>query len=263
MGELISRAVLVEGFENVDSDTRTLTLLEAADFDVFSELQIDRNFFTFTKNAAYLFRFFEELSGELVEIDALDAADTYGDFAEHIEILKLLRERYKNLCMSRKILERIFLPEYYTLNTEWLAAQEGFEITAEGYLTNFELRLLREMSAATPVLLRFEATPYNGKMQRKLASYGIETAEGHRYGIDLAVMKITETEKTVSSVDIRATPLSERILQSSFVKQKVYEMVNGGIAPERIAVVLPDEGFVPLLRPFDTEGNLNFAMADA
>jgi ATP-dependent helicase/nuclease subunit B len=263
MGELMARAVVAEGYENVDSDTRTLTLLEAADFDVFDELQIERNFFTFTKNSTYLFRFFEELSGELIDIDALDAADTYGDFAEHIEILKLLRERYKSLCTSRRILDRIFLPECYSLNTAWFGSQEGFEIVAEGYLTNFELKLLREIAMHVPVTLLFEATRYNTKMRKKLAAYGIETTRGMHYRIDLAAMQAGASEPVAGAPEIRATPLSERILQSAFVKQKIYEMIQAGIEAERIAVVLPDEGFVPLLRPFDTEGNLNFAMGES
>ncbi|WP_416768685.1 PD-(D/E)XK nuclease family protein [Sulfurimonas sp. ST-25] len=262
MGELMSRAVVVEGFGNVDPDTRTLTLLEAADFDAFSELKIERNFFTFTRNAAYLFRFFEELSGELVDIDALDSADTYGDFAEHIAILKLLRERYRQLCFERKILDRIFVPELYRLNRAWVEAQGAMEVLAEGYLTNFELQLLREIAGLVPLTLRFDATPYNGKMQQKLAELGVETAVGNQYQIDLASLSIAETVPLRHEASIKAMPLSERILQSAFVKQKVYEMISEGIVPERIAVVLPDEGFVPLLRGFDAEGNFNFAMGE-
>ncbi len=262
MGELMARAVIVEGFENVDADTRTLILLEAADFEAFSELNIERNFFTFTKNAAYLFRFFEELSGELVAIDALDAVDTYGDFAEHIAILKLLRERYRALCLERKILDRIFVPELYRLNRDWVATQGALEIVAEGYLTNFELQLLLEIAAVVPVTLRFDATPYNAKMGQKLAALGVKTEEGIQYLIDLCGVRVTESAPLLHEAKIRATPLSERILQSAFIKQKLYEMVTEGIAPERIAVVLPDEGFVPLLRGFDAEGNFNFAMGE-
>jgi len=262
MGELMARAIVVEGYENVDADTRTLALLEAADFDVFAELNIERNFFTFTKNASYLFRFFEELSGELVDIASLDAADTYGDFSEHIEILALLRERFRAICRTRKMIDRIFVPELYTLNTSWLASNEGFNIISEGYLTNFEMKVLREISATVPVVLTFEATPYNMKMQEKLDAMGIKTVEGTRSFIDLNRMEITGSETITNAPETRATPLPERILQTAFIKQKVYEMINGGINPERIAVVLPDEGFVPLFRPFDEEGNFNFAMGE-
>ena len=262
MGELMARAVVVEGFENVDSDTRTLTLLEAADFEAFAELNIERNFFTFTKNASYLFRFFEELSGELLDIDALDAADTYGDFSEHITILKLLRTRYRALCLERRLLDRIFVPELYRLNREWVGTQEGFEIVAEGYLTNFEIKILREVAAFIPVTLVFDATPYNEKMQQKLSAFGIDTVPGQRCRIDLAAMTVFGSEPLESEARIHASPLSERILQAAFIKQKVYEMTRDGINAERIAVVLPDEGFVPLLRRFDAEGNFNFAMGE-
>ncbi|MBD3800308.1 MAG: PD-(D/E)XK nuclease family protein [Campylobacterales bacterium] len=262
MGELMARAVVVEGFGNVDPDTRTLTLLEAADFDAFSELKIERNFFTFTRNASYLFRFFEELSGELVDIDALDTADTYGDFAEHIAILKLLRERYRALCFERRILDRIFVPELYRLNRAWVQGQGAMEVVAEGYLTNFELKVLREIAALIPLTLRFDATPYNGKMQQKLAALGAKTEAGFQYVIALDTLHIEETLPLPNDARIQATPLSERILQSAFIKQKVFEMIGEGIPPERIAVVLPDEGFVPLLRGFDAEGSFNFAMGE-
>lgn len=260
MGELMARALLVEGYENVDSDTRTLILLEAADFEAFCELNIERNFFTFTKNAAYLFRFFEELSGERVDIEALDAADTYGEFAEHIEILKLLRTRYAELCESRKILDRIFVPEYYRLNTDWIASLEALEVVAEGYLTNFEFDVLKSIAKIVPLTLEFEATHYNTKMQQKLLAMGVKTVPGMRYSIDLGSVEIVKKAPVVIEAAISATPLSQRILQAAFVKQKVYEMIDTGIDPERIAVVLPDESFVPLLRQFDAEGNFNFAM---
>ncbi len=260
MGELLSRAVLVEGYESIDADTRTLMLLEAADFEAFAELNIERNFFTFTTNAAYLFRFFEELSGEMVEIDALDTADTYGDFAEHIQILTHLRSRYRALCEEKKIFDRIFLPELYRLNRPWIATLEALEVSAEGYFTRFELGLLREMAEIIPVTLLFEATPYNVKMQERLADIGIETRPGYEYRIDLSRMAIASCDRIETDAAIAATPLSERILQTAFVKQKVYEMITEGMDPERIAVVLPDERFVPLFRPFDEEGNFNFAM---
>lgn len=262
MGELMQRAVVVEGYQSVDDDTRTLLLFEAADFESFAELQIERNFFSFTRNASYLFRFFEELSGELVDIAALDQADTYGDFAEHIAILTLLRERYRNVCLTRRILDRIFLPELYELNTTWIKSLDGLEISAEGYLTNFELKLLFEISELIPVVLAVETTAYNVKMQEKLGLYGFKTKPGYRYRLALDRQCILSEDVSECKAEIRATPLSERIVQTSFIKQKIFEMVSAGIAPERIAVVLPDEGFVPLLRPFDTEGNFNFAMGE-
>ena len=54
IGEFFNRIVSVDGLHNMDEDTRTLLLLEAADFKNFETLNIERNFFTFTENTAYL-----------------------------------------------------------------------------------------------------------------------------------------------------------------------------------------------------------------
>jgi len=65
MSDFISKLCVVQDFKIPDEDSRVLLLLEASDFNAFSKLQIQRNFFTFTKNSTYIFKFFEELSAEM------------------------------------------------------------------------------------------------------------------------------------------------------------------------------------------------------
>lgn len=55
MGEFLQRSLVCDGYTRVDDDTRILLLLEASDFSNFANLQIERNFFTFTQNSSYLF----------------------------------------------------------------------------------------------------------------------------------------------------------------------------------------------------------------
>ena len=55
MNEFISKLCIVKEFKPLDEDSRVLLLLEASDFKAFSSLQIQRNFFTFTKNSSYIF----------------------------------------------------------------------------------------------------------------------------------------------------------------------------------------------------------------
>ncbi|MEJ2414765.1 MAG: PD-(D/E)XK nuclease family protein, partial [Sulfurimonas sp.] len=71
MGEFISKLCIVSGYKHIDDDSRILLLLQASDFKEFAKLQIERNFFTFTKNSSYIFKFFEELSAELYDIKNL------------------------------------------------------------------------------------------------------------------------------------------------------------------------------------------------
>ena len=260
MGEFLQRALVAEGYNRVDDDTRTLLLLEAADFSHFQNLRIERNFFTFTQNASYLFRFFEELSGELVPIETLEFADTYGDYEEHIEILKELYRRYEAICDARRVLDPIFLPARSRLNHTYVESLGSAELVAEGYLTNFEMRTLLEAAGVIPFTLLFYANGYNRKMQQKFRDLGIDTVEGQMHRIDLSRLEIIESEPRVSGAEICCERFGERLLQAAFVKQKVYEFIEAGIAPERIAVVLPDEGFAEHLRRCDGERNFNFAM---
>ncbi len=260
ISEFLQRALIVDGCRRVDNDTRTLLLLEATDFKCFPDLQIERNFFTFTQNSTYLFRFFEELSGELVEIAALEQADTYGDYEEHILILRELYQRYEKLCKKKKILDPIFLPKRYRLNQTYIENLGTLKLIAEGYLTNFEMKLLQEVSELIPVVISFYANNYNQKMQSKFIDLGIPVENEKVQTIDLSNRSLLRAVSFESDVQITCESFSERLLQVAFIKQKVFEFIENGMAPEQIAVVLPDESFADHLRYFDSEKNFNFAM---
>lgn len=263
MSEFLQRALVVEGYMRVDDDTRTLLLLEASDFKKFANLQIERNFFTFTQNSSYIFRFFEELSGELVDIHALSLADTYGDYEEHIEILQELYLRYEKLCEEKKVLDPIFLSKTYKLNENYVRSQEEILLVAEGYLTNIEFKVLQECAALIPLKLRFYANEFNLKMQEKFIANGIEIVAGKNQIINLSEMRVEASSAVKSEARIICESFSQRLLQASFIKQKVYEFVQKGIKPEKIAIVLPDEGFAKHLKRFDTKCNFNFAMGES
>ncbi len=260
IGEFLQRAIRVEGYSKVDEDTRTLMLLEAADFKNFASLNIERNFFTFTQNASYLFRFFEELSGELVAIEKLEFADTYGDYEEHIAILQELYVRYKTICEEKKVLESIFMPEQYQLNRGYLRSLEHIELYALGYLTNYEMELLLEIAKVVPIFLRYRSNEFNTKLTQKFRDLGINIVDESEQRIDLQTFEVDEVTPLHQEINANVESFSQSLLQVGFVKQKVYELINSGISAEKIVVVLPDESFAEQLRRFDKENNFNFAM---
>jgi len=260
IGEFLQRALRVEGRIKVDEDRRTLMLLEAADFKNFSALNIERNFFTFTQNASYLFRFFEELSGELVAVDALELADTYGDYEEHIAILQELHRRYRDLCDEKKVLDTIFLPEQYELNRGYIRSLGSVELHALGYLTNFELEILQEVSKIIPVTLRYRANDFNSKLSSKLRALGIDIIDESEQLIDLQQLSVSQVTPLQNEISATVESFSQSLLQVGFVKQKVYELIASGMDAEKIVVVLPDESFAAHLSRFDEENNFNFAM---
>jgi RecB family exonuclease len=260
MSEFISKISLVSGERFMDNDTRTLLLLEASNFKNFSNLQIERNFFTFTKNSSYIFKFFEELSAELYDIKALKNADFYAEYEEHITILEELYYRYEQLTIEKNLIDTIFLPKRYRLNSAYLKKYKEIIIQAAGYLTNFELQLLEEATQYCRITVEFETSRFNTKMQKKLQKIGFDIQPNRAYKLNLN----TKTTKQFAIEDrktaVQCVSFSEPLLEVAFIKQKIYEFIRKGYSAEKIAVILPNEKRAELIRSFDIKANLNFAM---
>ena len=262
MSEFISKLCIVKDFSSLDDDSRVLLLLEASDFHAFSSLKIQRNFFTFTKNSSYIFKFFEELSAEMYDISRLDMTDIYGEFEEHISILQELYERYEKLCQERKVLDRIFLPKLYEFNKSYVKSHKNISIHVDGHLTNFELEILLKCCEHSNVKLIFNTSRFNLKMQTKLLEIGIELEVGYEYEISLNSKEIISRSLREKNKNISCESFSESLLQIAFIKQKLYEFVKKGYKPENIAVILPDEKMAAKLKSFDDKLNFNFAMGE-
>lgn len=260
MSDFISKLCIVKDFKTPDEDSRVLLLLEASDFKAFENLQIQRNFFTFTKNSTYIFKFFEELSAELYDIANLDTSDIYAEYEEHITILQELYARYEKLCNERKILDRIFLPKLYRFNEEYAKLNKNIEIHAEGHLTNFELEVLQKCCEFSSVNLILNTSAFNTKMQSKFSELDLE--KNYRYKISLNTNTVIEKTKIVKNKAVTCESFSESILQVAFIKKKVYQFIQQGNEPEKIAVILPDEKMAEVLKSFDEKSNFNFAMGE-
>lgn len=261
IAELFSKMVLVEGRVFIDAQTRLLLLAQASDFEGFMKLQIDRDLFSFLHNSDYIFRFFEELSGELVAIESIDAHDTYEEYGEHLAILKELRSRYKTLLDTKGLIDPIFVPQHYILNTHYLRTLKHIDIHLEGYLTSFELLLLRQACEVLPVTVRLFANAYNRKLQARLGALGFVIEPGYVYELALHNTTILSKQAYTSHKPIVAQAFSERVLQAAFIKRHVYAMTQEqGMDPASIVVVLPHEGFATTLALYDDEDNFNFAM---
>jgi len=263
MSEFISKLSIVDGFKILDEDSRVLLLLEASNFKTFQNLQIQRNFFTFTKNSSYIFKFFEELSAELFSIDELSGADVYAEYEEHITILQELYKRYKTLCFKRKLLDKIFLPTLYRFNHHFIKDKEKITLYLDGHLTNFEFELLEKCCEYIKVEIVFQTSNFNQKMRLRFKELGVECEEDYSYTIDLNEKKILAKEKHLKDTNISCLSFSEPLLQLAFVKHKIYEFISKGYTPQKIAVILPDEKLAPLLKSFDERGNFNFAMGES
>ncbi|QSZ42801.1 PD-(D/E)XK nuclease family protein [Sulfurimonas aquatica] len=263
MSDFISKLCIVKGYKYIDDDSRVLLLLEASDFKEFSNLQIERNFFTFTKNSTYIFKFFAELSAEMYEIENLLNADTYAEYEEHISILQELYKRYEKLCKEREYLDKIFLPKLYEFNDSYAKTHSSITIKVDGHLTNFEFELLEKCTQFCRVELVFTTSQFNSKMQSRFEELGIRLESGYEYKISLNEKDVSSKEKIVKNTNVSCESFSESIIQVAFVKNKIYEFVKKGYQPENIAVILPNEKMADTLKSFDDKSNLNLAMGES
>ncbi len=261
IGEFEKKAVIVKNRSFIDQDTRVLLLNEASSFSTFKELHIQREFFAFLKNSKFLFSFFDELSVELVDINRLQLYDTYASYAEHIEILTTLLNRYKQLLDQNNFVDKITLPSLYTLNLAYIKSFDEIELYLEGYLNNFEFKLLTEIAEIIPFKVHITTNDFNKKMIEKFKDVGINISNNHQYKINLSQKSIDNADKNHHSKNrFIVQSVQTQIEQVAFVKKKIYDYVTQGIEAENIAVILPNSNFAKLLEAFDDENNFNFAM---
>jgi len=260
MGDFLNRVTVAPGRTIPDDDLRLLALHEASDFTAFNALQIERNFFSFIQNSQYIFRFFEELASEEVTINMLEGADVYGEYEEHIAILGHLRGRYRDICLRNGWLDPIFSSETLQLNKEFLRNFDKVTIIVEGYLTRREIDLLEQCSQSVALEILYSATAYNRKMTERFLQMGLIIEEGREYRFLLGDRNILTSKPLEHNSSIECEIFHNRIAQIGYIKAKIVSMVNSGIRPENIVIVLPDEEFADFLKEFDAEGNFNFAM---
>ncbi|MEA1916612.1 MAG: PD-(D/E)XK nuclease family protein, partial [Campylobacterota bacterium] len=260
IGELFKKSILIDDRVNIDSDKRTLLLLEATNFEKFASLQIERNFFTFLNNSKYIFTFYEELSTELVSIDELKLIDVYSEYEEHIEILHYAYKEYVKLLDKHNYSDKIVEPYISKLNIGYVKSFDEITLHVDGYLSRYELRVLEDISQHTMLTIHYNSTPYNKKMSNNFLNIGIEIPKSSHVEFNLSSKTITTCSASNYKPNVEVYSFNQRLLQVAFVKHSIAKMVQSGINAQDIVVIVPDEMFAPTLKNFDTENNLNFAM---
>jgi len=256
IGDFFEKIIVVDNFKFIDKDLRKKYLFEAIKNVDVEKLGISREFINFFSDSDFIFSFFNELFIEKVNIDNVILNDIYQDYEEHLLILKEILKNYKTLLLKDGYIDR-FLIKDYKINEGLLSDIEEIYIKLDGYLTKFDIEVLEKINK--PIKIEFEVDKFNKSLIQK--SFGIEVEE-KKYIFDFHTKKLTQAnnKKTIPIIDVKS--FSDRMHQISYVFAKIKEFVEKGIKPEKIAVILPDEGFSEFLRLFDRYENLNFAMGE-
>ena len=254
------RAILLPELAMVDPLQRTLLLQESASFEAFDGLKINRDLVRFFTKSDAIFKFFEELSYENVSFDNLIEGDAYVEFAEHIEILEQLLQNYKILLFSKGLTDRVFVPHSYRLNKGFIENYDEFELNLEGYMSYFELNLMAQIAEKKTFIIHMQTSKFNKKVQERFLEMGVELENDAFVSFDLHTKKVISSVPNEKKISSKVFSVEERLEQIPLLLESVQQMVNQGIEPKEIVVILPDENFKESVRLYDKLNNFNFAM---
>jgi hypothetical protein len=259
IGEFFSKIVVVDERKFIDSTLRKSYLFNSLKEIDVSKLGISSEFVHFFKDSNFIFSFFNELFLERSSINDVLLNDIYLDFKDHLTTLKEIKENYKKLLEADGYIDR-FLIEEFKINKGLLEGVEKIEIYLEGYLSKFDLEILKKIDL--PIEIFFTVDRFNKPLLKK--SFGdLRLENGVRYCLNFNNNELKELERVERNLNVTVAYFSERFLQIDFVFAKIAEFVEMGIKPDRVAVVLPDESFSEYLKIFDKYKNLNFAMGES
>ena len=260
MDEFEQRSILMEGRIQVDPLQRILLLREAAKFDTFETLNVNRELVRFFTRSEAIFKFFEELAAENVDFQTLAEADAYVEFEDHLAVLEQLLDHYHHLLEEKGFTDKAFIPKNFTLNMGFIESYQKIEIHLEGYLSHFELKLLAEIAEKTDLIVHYTSSKFNQKMQERFELYGVKLLNDQHCTFSLTQKTLLSQLENRAEIHAKVYAVEEREEQIALAFEKIEEMVNSGVAPEKIVLILPDENFKEHFTLFDQHHNLNFAM---
>ncbi|WP_419677847.1 PD-(D/E)XK nuclease family protein [Aliarcobacter lanthieri] len=259
--EFLKKSISLNGYRYTQDEQRVIFLHEAIKSIDIKKLGISNSFVKFLKQSEYIYRFFLELSSEKIEIINLQIADTYEFYSEHLEILNQIYKKYLEILEQNLYVDRVNLDKFYTINESFIKRFDEIIIVYEGYFTKQEYDIIKKISKETKVFIKFYSNLYNRKSIELFKDFNYDFKVDFEYLINLSSFEILEeviSQKKLEIFEIKG--FSTRFNQVAYIKSSIVNLINKGINPQNIAVVLPNESFAQILELNDSEEYFNFAM---
>lgn len=264
IGEFFSRLILPPPSKTfVDKDLRVLYLKSAVEQIDIKRLGLSQRFDMLYSQSDFIFKFFNELNNEFKTIDDLDTHDTYGFYSEHLDILREIYQKYIITLESNNLCDSITLPLDYVINNDFLFEFDNIILFYEGYFSSFEFHIIKKVSEIIPLKLQCTINKFNKKNTELFKNIGFVLEEGFEYTLDISQKKIISKKNlTINTKQHKIYETKNRLAQIGMAKYSIYEMIQNGIDPSSIVLVLPDEKFAKYISFFDDENYFNFAMGN-
>jgi len=263
IGDFFGRSVIDKyKRKSLDKNLKILFLKEAIQNIEIEALGFSKDFTTFLKQSEYIFRFFQELANEYLDINKLLEFDTYAIYADHLDILQVVYKNYIAVLEKNNYYDSITLPSAYLINKDYIKQYDSIILYLEGYLSTFEFKILQDVSQLISLHIIVTFNQFNTKNIALFQEYAQEKLEiNHTYILDISQQKIDKKTKNKKNFqDIIISPIGSQLEQIAFIKYEITQMIQKGIDPSKIAVVVPSEKISFMLELFDKEHYFNFAM---
>ena len=225
--EFFSKAIRVKGLNYIDEDQRFLYLKEAIKIKNYEKLGLSSEFSQFLKQSDYIFRFFGELSHEMVDVETLKVADTYEYYSEHLDILQHIHKNYVSLLEKNSSVDKITLANHYEINSDYLNQFKQVELFFEGYFTKFEFKIISEIAQSNRVLINLSTNEYNKKSWELITNLGINLEPNQEYLLDISNKSILECNgKKQNNPDVEIVGFNTRVNQIAYIKNSIDTMIK-------------------------------------
>lgn len=254
-----SQALFVEGKKKAPPILQKIFLTQVFKEFQFSDSQkqflfFEYNFLGFLETSSFLFKLFSEAFESKVEIKEMMQKDVYGEYEDHLRVIEKIHQSYQNKLSSAGYYHFPYQAEIFW---DFLKAFERIDFFIEGVLSPFELEILLKIAQEIPIFLHLSIDEFNLSYFSPLFS---SLQANYAYIVCLStgeVVKKTPRElKSTLSLQI----CDFRIDECSIVIERVNRWLKEGIDAEKIAIVVPNCDFLPLLMACDEGGNFNYAM---
>lgn len=266
LSEFLERAVLAKNAKNflkkADNFTCLYYLKNAINRTKSANevLGIPSEFFAFLKSSEYIFSFFRELKSENVGLNELFLKDIYANYEEHLSILQTLSNEYEQLLANDGYYDKI--SPLYEINTAFITEFKKFKIELDGFLSKYELSVIKKLCEHCEIIICLQSTKFNEKLLSLLTKFFKTSLEiGFYYEIQANTGEILLAKKLQpKNPKLNLQSFSLRSLQCAFVFDEISKMKRAGLRDDEIIVILPDESFAGILANADNNNMLNYAM---
>ncbi|WP_221253913.1 PD-(D/E)XK nuclease family protein [Campylobacter sp. 19-13652] len=257
--EFFTRTLICPNRRKADESECLLIMKQACDLAHAQKIYIPSNFYEFLNDSEYLFSFFRELASQKKRPSDIRYADIYANFEEHIDILSDILAHYEEIMAKRGLFDAIILPFDYCINEDFIGGFGEIIFEVDGFLSEFDYEVLNSVAHITNLKLRFGVSKFNQKLTSRFSSLLSQKLEnGGFYEISLsgaegglAASELKLLGRSMANRTVLTRGFYIQSLQAAFVFEKISKFILNGIDASQIAVILPDEGFAPILRLYD------------